>query len=479
MIPDPASCLLRRLFGCMLLLVGPTVQSAELPRPIVQIEEDVYQYQPADNGAGPMWCFGSTCLVRQGDQLFASGLETLQDAKPLNNCRWLLFRRDAEGWSQVQCDRTGRTREPCPLATFQDGRFFLSANPTLVADRQTYGGPARPEILQFAAEDPAREPVVLSPQWQNTPEFTEHSYRSFAADGAAGEFILLQNIGYTHAEWTFQDRTGSWSAQGKLAWPVGHEYDRPQPIRICYLNVALKDRAVYVCGVSDILEPYDEWRQYKRELTGRDWDYDFRRLFFTWCPDITGAKFEPWLEVASRDKTCGWISPGDLWIDAERNVHLVWTERAIDERLREKFFPEARQSYSLNYAILRGGQVQHRATLVQRGETTGGEQPGQGRFHVTPAGRLYVFYYVQGRDADGQPLSENRVTLRLADGSWSSHQTVPLTAPFVQFFTATPRAGSLPSPTLELLGARSGRGPTISYARIRLESDTEQDMPLP
>ena len=70
------------------------------------------------------------------------------------------------------------------------------------------------------------------------------------------------------------DAAGKWSAQGKLAWPWGAEYDQPQPIRVCYPNVALRNRALYFCGVSDIVEPYQSWRQYKKQLTGREWDYD-------------------------------------------------------------------------------------------------------------------------------------------------------------------------------------------------------------
>src|SRR5438132_9136305 len=70
------------------------------------------------------------------------------------------------------------------------------------------------------------------------------------------------------------DAAGKWSAQGKLAWPWGAEYDQPQPIRVCYPNVALRNRALYFCGVSDIVEPYQSWRQDKKQLTGREWDYD-------------------------------------------------------------------------------------------------------------------------------------------------------------------------------------------------------------
>ena len=101
-------------------------------RPVVEMEEDVYRYESANNGAGPLWCYGSTCLVRIGDEVFASGLETLNDFEPLNNCRWTLYQRGPEGWKLEQVDEAGRTREPCPLAGFPDGRLFLSANPTLV-----------------------------------------------------------------------------------------------------------------------------------------------------------------------------------------------------------------------------------------------------------------------------------------------------------------------------------------------------------
>ncbi len=84
----------------LLLAVGATcnAQTPAAPlRPVVEIEEDVYSYTPADNGAGPLWCHGSTCLARIGEDVFASGLETLKDAKPLNNCRWTLLRRGANG----------------------------------------------------------------------------------------------------------------------------------------------------------------------------------------------------------------------------------------------------------------------------------------------------------------------------------------------------------------------------------------------
>jgi len=436
--------------------------------PVVEVEEDIYQYQPMDNGSGPLWCSGSTCLVRIGDALFASGVEKVADAKPLNNCRWTLFRRGGHGWERLRAG-TGRTREPSPIAAFADGRVLLSANPTLVADPEKYSGPARPEIVQFSVSDPKAPPKVLLPTWEGTPPFSEHSYRSLAADGNNGELILLQNIGYTHAEWTFLDRDGRFTARGKLVWPWGAEYDKPQPIRVCYPDVALADRAVYFCGVSDIVEPYNEWREYKRKLTGRQWDYDFRRLFFTWSDDVTTGEFHEWVEIASRDKTCGWISPGDLRVAPDGTVHLLWTERAIDTRLRDEFFPGAKQSHALNYAVVRAGKVVSRLPLLLSEEGQSGEIPGRGRFQVTPQGRLFVFCYVSGTDAEGRPLSENRLMELYGDGDTGTWVKVPMKHPMSDYFTATVRAGSPASPFLELLGRRVDRPGTISYARIRLD----------
>jgi hypothetical protein len=450
------------LLSAGVLALGLALSAAEL-QPVVEIEKDVYSYTNANNGAGPMWCHGSTCLVRVGRRVFASGLETVPGAKPLNNCRWMLFEREAQGWRRVWLDADGRTREPSPLAAFPRGRVFVSANPTLGRGDEPGGGPARPVVFEFQAGASTAAPKPLLPVWQGEPKFTEHSYRSFAADGRAGELVLFQNIGYTHAEWTFRDRRGNWSAQGRLKWPWGAEYDQPGPIRVCYPNVALKNRAVYFCGVSDIVEPYKAWREFKRELTGQQWDYDFRRLFFTWTPDITKQPFAEWIEIASCDKTCGWISPGDLFVADNGDVHLVWSERAIDERLRTKFFPDAKQRHSLNYAVVRDGQVKLRRTLEESTEAAPGVIASGARFQVTPEQRLFVVYFAGGTGGGVNVVREIR-----PGGEFTAPVRLPLQKPFGQFFTATVRGGSPPARTLEMLGPRAGAPLTISYARVRL-----------
>jgi len=454
-----------RRFGAAIFCIGliPFALGAGAPRPVVEAEEEVYSFEPANNGAGPMWCHGNTCIVRVGEKIFASGIETLKGVKPLNNCVPLLFERKASGWKLIFRGQ-GRTREPCPLAAFPDGRVFLSINPT-VAPPEARSGPAEPRILEFSAADPSKKPEVLVPLWEGKPPFTEHSYRTFVADGNSKELLLIQNIGYEHAEWTFRDKTGAWSAHGKLVWPWGAEYDKPQRIRLCYPAVALKDRRVYFFGVSDIMEPYLAWRRFKKELTGRTWDYDFRRLFYTWSDDITKGEFHPWREIASRDKTCGWLFPRDLYVAPNGDVFVMWTDRAIDVRLRKKFFPNAVQSYALRYAVIRRGKVIRREVLVLGGEKAGGERPGEGRFHVTPEGRLFAVYYVGGTDKNGRPLAETRLAQINPDGTHGTPVRIPLKTPLQSFFTATIRAGCRPSEVIDLFGAVNR---TMRYARIRL-----------
>lgn len=460
-------------WGLVSVVAAPAAEdeSASRPgelRPVVEVEEDVYRYEPADNGSGPLWCSGSTCLVRIGDHVFASGTETLPGVAPLNNCRATLHQRGESGWQRCWADPAGRTREPSPLVTLPEGGLFLSVNPTLVTDPEVRAGPARPAILRFSPSAPQTPAETILPVWEGEPAFCEHSYRSFAADGSAGTLVLFQNIGYTHAEWAFRDGAGQWTARGKLVWPQGTEYEKPQPIRVCYPNVAVRGRAVHFCGVSDIVEPNSRWREAKRRLTGRDWDYDFRRLFYTWTDDVASGGFHPWVEIASREATAGWITPGDLWVAPDGTVHLVWTERAIDERLRAEFFPDASQAHTLFYARVRDGHVLSRTVLLQAKEGGPAEVPGRCRLHATPDGRLLALYFVSGRDAAGKGVQENRLVELLPDGTSGPPMRVSFARPFPDFFTATVRGGSLPSEFLDILGPRAGAELTLSYARLRI-----------
>ncbi len=452
---------------CIAMLGGLSAASAQV-RPVVEVEEEVYEYVSANNGAGPLWSYGSTCIVRIGEDVYISGLETLPDYKPLNNVRWLLFKRAQDGWELLRDGGDTHEREPCPLVAFPGGPLFLSTNPN-TSKPDEYDNEAHPQVLKFLGSPLTGQYEVLVPKWNTQIRFHGHTYRSFAADGRNREFILIYNTAYDKFYWTFYNNKGEWAAQGEVDFPWGAEYPKPQPIRVCYPNVALKDRAVYFCGVSDIMEPYPEWHEFKKKLTGREWDYDFRRLFFTWSDDITSGKFHDWVEIASRDKTAGHIFPGDLWVDPSGDVHVLWNETSTDWRMRDKFFPDVKITQALNYAVVRNGEVIARRTLGIGGEGQSSETPGRGRFHVTEDGRLFVLYYVSGSDAQGNKVSENRIVEIYPDHSLGEPVKVELQHPFTSFMTATWRAGCEPSHIIDVYGTCAGKpGGTLCYARIRL-----------
>ena len=420
-----------------------------------------------------MWCHGSTCLVRIGDHLFASGLETVPDAKPLNNCRWMLFRAGRRAGSACawMTDRPHPRAVPAggisrrPAVSFCQSRRWRQTEPN--------GGPGPAGDLSVRRDriQPAARPIFSRP-------FGTASRRSPSTPTAVsrptdlhGELILFQNIGYTHAEWAFRDRDGQWSAQGQLKWPWGAEYAKPQPIRVCYPNVAFGTALCISAGSaisSSRTRPGASSRSSSPAANGTTISAG---CFTPGRPTSRNSSSADWIEIASREKTCGWIAPGDLYAAANGEVHVLWSERAIDERLRAKFFPEAKQTNSLNYALIRAGKIIRRLNLAESIEGMGGVAGSAGRFQVTPEGRLLIVYYAAGTDQARKAVSENRVLEMRADGSVSQSLSLGLQRPFTSYFTATTRGGSPPSRTFEMLGQRAGSPNTISYARIRLIPD--------
>ncbi len=444
--------------GVLLLGVVPAGPSAR-----VEAEEAVYTYAPAGNGAGPMWCYGSTCVMRVGGDVYVSGLETIPGARILNNCRWVLWKRGATGWTSIAADETGRTREPCPVAAPRPGRLALSVNPTLTPVG-TYNGPSKPQVFDFDLTGPVIASTPSDPVWSGKPAFTEHSYRGLAADGATGDLLLMNVEGHEAQWWSLRDRAGRWIASGKLEFPMGVEYEKPEPIRLCYPVLALQGRAAHFMGVSDIIEPVRAWREFKRQLTGNEWDYEFRRLFYAWTPDLGKQGFSVPVEVAGREATCGQITNLDMWIDAKGRAHLLWLERSVwHAAMRDRFFPGTPLTTSLEYAVVDRGKVVLRSTLARGGEEASSEVPGYGRFHALPGGRLTVVAYIGGS------VAENRILALDGSGKVTAALRVPFAKPFTNFMTATERAGGKPSDVIDIIGDVGGALPTMRYGRIRVK----------
>lgn len=58
----------------------------------------------------------------------------------------------------------------------------------------------------------------------------------------------------------------------------------------------------------DIVEPNEEWKAYKRQVTGAEWGFHFRIIYLNYCPDIEKDDFEPSRGVCERKAACGWTS---------------------------------------------------------------------------------------------------------------------------------------------------------------------------
>ena len=162
----------------------------------VSAEDQICPSGEWNNGAGPMWCYGASTIVREGDAVFASVNEVDPDATPLCNTRMRLYRRpDGGGWERMYAD-DGLEREPCMLVRTASGDVVASTNPSIGARGEAEEGPhphwCRPRLLEFDAHDPTAAPQTVAPEWDADYECFEHSYRGFAGGAAGGQFLTQQ-----------------------------------------------------------------------------------------------------------------------------------------------------------------------------------------------------------------------------------------------------------------------------------------------
>jgi len=444
--------------AALLLLPGPAQSLRAQQQVTVELQEPVVTPAPANNGAGPLWCYGAPLVVRSGERVFVSIVETLPNVPPLCNTRWQLWERTSDGWKVVAQDRQQRQREPCPIALLPPSRLFLSANPSLEPVGTRYGR-CRPTVYAFDL-DSLGEPVAVElPAWEGRPTFTDHSYRGFAADRLRGELLVLNIDARTSEQFvSYRDARGRWHARGKIRFPI----------RACYPQVALRAGRACVLAIGDIVEPVAAWRAAKREVLKREWDYVFRRLFFTWTDDVARKPFAPPIELDSAERTCGFIRNLDLYLETDGTAHVLYTKRLFQYPfLRDRFFQGEPNVETLEYAVLRGGKLLQRRTLVRYVEGSQGLRVDYARLHVDRAGRLYVLAAATAF-APGSAVSGNYWALVTArDGPLRLHP-LPFPRPFTVFFTNTPRGGSEPSDVIDVFGIVSGGGATLWYGRARI-----------
>lgn len=424
----------------------------------VVCEEVITAYDPADNGAGPLWCYGSPLVVRQGATASVSIIQTGKDVPPLCNTRWQVWQRGGNAWRVVSAEAKYRQREPCPLVGLQRGELFLSANPSTQPPGTKYG-PCTPVVIRLAKAGGSLSRTLEKPAWADDTYFTDHSYRGFAADAARGELLLLNIHARTSAQFvSHRDGQGAWHARGKIAFPI----------RAAYPQVALRAGAAHVMAIGDIREPVPEWRELKRRELKREWDYVFRRLFYTNTLDLEREPFSTPLEVDTVEKSAGQISNLDLHVDAQGTAHLLYLKRPhVHAFLRDKYFPGEPFSRQLEYVTIRNGQIDQRRTLCQTPDNSEGFEPTYGRFHVGPLEKLYVIAAGTQTTPDAGAAFVNRIFPVDAPDDVTS---LSLNHAFHTFFTNTPRGGSLPSDDLDLFGIADD-APNLRYAHVRLNID--------
>ncbi len=445
-----------RCLYCLFIISAASADGKEQSvRCAVEVEEVITRYTPANNGAGPMWCYGSTVIARQGGNVFLSVIETGEDVPLLCNTRWQLWHRSADGWKLAQSEKEYRQREPCPLAVFQGGPVFLSVNPSTEPAGTKYG-PCNPLVLEFDPANPAAPAKTHTLAWADGSYFTDHSYRGFTADGANSELLLLNINARTSEQFvSYRDSNGQWHEKGTITFPI----------RACYPQVALRDGSAHVMAIGDIVEPVEEWQKLKYEKLKRKWDYVFRRLFYTYTDNIRSTGFCVPIEIDTVEATGGHINNLDLYVDKTGVAHLLYLKQPHQyEFIRDKYFPGQAMTALLEYVIVKDGKVLSRRTLAERPSGPTSFEPSFGRFHISNSGELYVI--AAGTSVEnGKRTYGNFLGRITANKNKPKFERIELKHPFGNFFTNTPRGGSKPSDIIDIFGIAND-SPNLRYARI-------------
>jgi hypothetical protein len=393
-------------------------------------------------------------VIRRGDRVFVSAMETGAGISPLCNTRPRVFVRDASSaWRMIWTPPDFLEREPCPIVSVGDS-VFVSTNP-LRKLNESRSGPSDPGIVclpLFGAPAPQAEVPAFVPG----ASFTEHSYRAICADPYTGSVVLF-HIDSPTGDYFVSQRlpSGAWLRRGRVHFPI----------RACYPNTMLRGNAAHILAIGDIMEPVAEWRAFKRQQSGKEWDYVFRRLFYARTPDINAKPFGTPIEIDNVEATAGWMVNLDLWVDATGAVHLLYVKTPVQSaQMRDKFFPQVKLTRSLEYVVVREDKIIARHTVAIGGEGMKTDEPAWARFHVLPGGRLLVLYAA----TDWSAASPRRVwRLVQVSPEITPPVDVPLSQGMSQFFTASERGGSRPSHTIDVFGAGDD-GLTLGYARLRL-----------
>ncbi|NLN92926.1 MAG: hypothetical protein GX130_06440 [Candidatus Hydrogenedens sp.] len=416
---------------------------------VVERECDIFTLLPPDNGSGPLWSAGCSQIARLGDEVYVSVMETGEDVPLLCNTRWRFLRLGESGWETVAEPEGYRQREPASLAVLPPRQLALYVNDSLEPPGVKYG-PCLPHLLSFTVTEDGVEEKAFLPQWSKQHHFTDHSYRGYAADAKKG-LLLMLNIDATTSvqQACLMDQQGKTLALGFLEFPI----------RACYPQVALQDKAVHVLAIGDIVEPVEAWRTYKFQQTEQQWDYVFRRLFYAFTPDLTRENFGEALEIDSVDDTCGYMRNQDLWISPDGEAWILYTRREVqNELMRDRFFPDKSILDSLWLARIREGKIVHKEMLIAGTEES---QATQARFHESDNGALYAILFVSGTQGGNKALRLN------PEDTDKTLIDLPLEEALSAYCLAGTRFGNAPSSIVDFYGTPGENRYRYAGVRIR------------
>ncbi len=432
---------------CAILFQG-CIHGVKEPVLTVCAEETAYSFANPNNGSGPLWSYGCTPIARLGEDVYLSQIETGANIPPLCNTRWRLLKREQEGWRMIAEADAFRQREPCPLARLSDSCLLMNVNDSTQPEGTKYGA-CDPHLLSFVFSGGSVQCGALHPAWAGRPNFTDHSYRGFAADPARNQLLMLNIDAKTSVQHAcLLSASGKTLATGSIRFPI----------RACYPQAQLYKGRAHVLAISDIVEPVKEWREYKFAQTRQSWDYVFRILYFTGTPNLFKQDFAEPMEIANVDATGGHISNKDLWVSPRGTAYILYTECEVASALlRDKFFPGRSTVNSLHLAVVKNQKLVEQRTLI-RG--TDKSAPGEARFHLTPEGTLWAVVYMNGEGGGNKLLRihpadpENRLL------------PIPLKTPMPSYCLASARAGNRPSNIIDMAGCLPGN--VMAYAQITL-----------
>ena len=440
-------------------------------------DETIALIPSADNGASPLWCFGSSIFVRDGDDLYLSLLQTDPGIPPSANCHWEIWKREKGEWKTLFKGGEGLEREPCPLVRMAPGELVLSTHPK-VMEKPFHDGKgdipwySKPGLTGIFPDEEDNDAVYhhYHPVFQDGAQFSDTSYRGIGIDPSNREILLLvidqrgdENF---QVSWLRSDK--GWESLPVLRFPI----------RACYPQVVLENRQGHVLAIGDIVEPVEEWREMKFSKLQRKWDYVFRRLFYTWSPDLGREPFGEPLEIDSVDATGGYMLNLDLYVDEQNRAHVLYLKKPYQyDFMRDRYFPGARMRVFLEYAVLQQGKVVSRRTLIEGSAEEGYPQGVEnlhlwsGRLHALPDGSLGVLFSGAWKDMEGREKTGMFLSQLSESGKVEKTMELPVSKTLSgMYFTNTRRSGSEVGRHLDIVGAVfDGRNYEMRYLGFEIE----------